>query len=77
MDLVRAEVDVGDGRAALVAIHDLDAAARYADRILVMDQGRIAAEGLDGHHVAEIFGIERIEGSWRAVTQPGDPRSSQ
>ena len=44
MELVRDEIARG-GRAALVAIHDLDAAARYADRILVMDGGRIVAEG--------------------------------
>ena len=48
MELVRTEL--GPDRAALVAVHDLDAALRYADRILVMDQGRIAAEGLDGPH---------------------------
>ncbi len=75
MELVRAEIAGGE-RAALVAIHDLDAAARYADRILVMDQGRIAAEGLDGPHVADIFGIERVEGEWRPVRPPADPRSS-
>jgi len=58
------------GQAALVAIHDLDAAARYADRILVMDKGRIAAEGLDRDNVASIFGIERVAGEWRpAVTR--------
>src|SRR5690606_2978109 len=55
MDLIRAEIAEGE-RAALVALHDLDAAARHADRILVMDKGRIAAEGLDGDHVGEIFG---------------------
>ena len=44
MELVRDELTAG-GRAALVAIHDLDAAERYADRIIVMDGGRIAAEG--------------------------------
>jgi iron complex transport system ATP-binding protein len=76
MELVRAELDGGE-RAALIAIHDLDAAARYADRILVMDQGRIAAEGLDGPHVAGIFGIERVEGAWRPVTEPANPRSSR
>ncbi|HYN46349.1 MAG TPA: ABC transporter, partial [Allosphingosinicella sp.] len=58
------------GRAALVAIHDLDAAARYADRILVMDEGRIAAEGLDGAHVAAIFGIERVAGIWQPLAEP-------
>jgi iron complex transport system ATP-binding protein len=76
MELVRDELK-GPGRAALVAIHDLDSAARYADRILVMDKGRIAAEGLDGPHVAEIFGIERVDGGWRAVRPPADPGSSR
>jgi iron complex transport system ATP-binding protein len=66
MALIRAEL-AGGGRAALVAIHDLDAAARYADRILVMDKGRIAAEGLDGPHVASIFGIEKVDGRWCPV----------
>jgi iron complex transport system ATP-binding protein len=75
MELVREEIK-GGGRAALVAIHDLDAAVRYADRILVMDQGRIAAEGLGGPHVADIFGIERVGGTWRAVRPPEGPRSS-
>ena len=75
MELVRAELSQG-GRAALVAIHDLDAAVRYADRILVMDEGRIAAEGLDGPHIGKIFGVERAEGGWRAVSPPAGPRSS-
>ncbi len=66
MALVKEEVKSG-GRGALVAIHDLDAAARYADRILVMNHGRIAAEGLDGSHVAEIFGVERVAGLWQPV----------
>jgi len=75
MELVREEIG-GGGRAALVAIHDLDAARQYADRILVMDGGRIAAEGLDGPHVAAIFGILRIGGIWQAVRPPEGPRSS-
>jgi iron complex transport system ATP-binding protein len=75
MELVRNEISSG-GRAALVAIHDLDAAARYADRVLVMDQGRIAAAGLEGTHVAEIFGIERVGGVWVALRPLEGPRSS-
>ena len=79
MELVREEIDGGGraerGRAALIAIHDLDAALLHADRILVMDQGRIAAEGLDGPHVAEIFGIERVGGAWQAVSPREGPRS--
>jgi iron complex transport system ATP-binding protein len=75
MELVRSEIG-GGGRAALVAVHDLDAAARHADRILVMNAGRIAAEGLDGPHLAGIFGVERVDGTWRAVRPPADRRSS-
>jgi len=75
MELVREEIG-HSGRAALVAIHDLDAASRYADRILVMDKGRIAVEGLEGPHVAEIFGVECVAGEWRPVRPAADPRSS-
>jgi iron complex transport system ATP-binding protein len=71
MELVRAELS-DRTRAAIVAIHDLDAATRFADRILVMNEGRIVAEGLDGPHVAAIFGVERVSGRW----QPADRRSS-
>jgi iron complex transport system ATP-binding protein len=66
MELIRAEL-AGQDRAALVAIHDLDAAQRYADRILVMDKGRVAAEGLDGPHIAAIFGIEKVDGLWQPL----------
>ena len=75
MELVRAEIADGE-RAALVAIHDLDAASRYADRIVVMSEGRIAAEGLDGPHVADIFGVARVNGAWEAVRPPAGRRSS-
>ncbi len=75
MELIRAETQYGE-RAAIVAIHDLDAAARYADRTLVMDRGRIVAEGLDGPHVASVFGIERKDGEWRPVSSPADRQSS-
>lgn len=66
MELIRAEVSQGE-RTALIAMHDLDAAAHHADRVLVMDKGRIAAEGLDGDPVARIFGIEKTGGRWRPV----------
>lgn len=75
MELIRAEVRDGP-RAALMAIHDLDAAMRYGDRVLVMSKGSIAAEGLDGDHIAEIFGIERVAGEWRPVSPSVDRRSS-
>lgn len=76
MELIRAEV-AGTKRAALVAIHDLDAAERYADRIIVMDRGRIVAEGLGDRQLAEVFGIMRgPKGFAPALTPPAGPRSS-
>jgi iron complex transport system ATP-binding protein len=74
MELVRDELKRGD-RAALIAIHDLDAAERYADRVIVMREGRIAAQGMD--QVPAIFGVERVGGRWEAVRTQADPRSSR
>ena len=34
-----------DGHVAVVALHDLSLAARHADRVLLMDQGRVVADG--------------------------------
>ncbi|HEY5722814.1 MAG TPA: ABC transporter ATP-binding protein [Allosphingosinicella sp.] len=61
-----------DGQAALIAAHDLDLAAAYADRLVVMRDGRIAAEGepaelLASALIPEVFGIERRDGGWRPV----------
>jgi iron complex transport system ATP-binding protein len=75
MEMLRDELQ-GSGRAALVAIHDLDAAGRYADRTLVMDRGRIAATGIEGPHIADIFGINRVNGEWRPVRPAADRQSS-
>ena len=63
MELVRAEL-AGGSRAALVAIHDIEAARRYADRILVMDRGRIVAEALDDDVLGSVFGIARGQAGW-------------
>jgi iron complex transport system ATP-binding protein len=73
MALVREELKGGD-RAALVALHDLDAAETCADRVIVMDGGRIAAEGMEV--VPAVFGVERSDGRWAEVRRPADPRSS-
>jgi iron complex transport system ATP-binding protein len=43
LDIVRDLVD--DGRAAVAAIHDLDLAARYCDRLLLLQGGAIQASG--------------------------------
>jgi iron complex transport system ATP-binding protein len=69
----RLQSEVADGRGAIVAMHDLDLAARYADRLVLMDRGAIVAEGepkamLGSERLSEVFGIERVEGKWRALS---------
>jgi iron complex transport system ATP-binding protein len=73
---------VGRGQAVVAAFHDLDLAARCADRMLVMDGGRIAADGapaeiLAGDVVERVFGIRREGGEWILVSPPADRRSSR
>ena len=70
-----------DGRTILVALHDIEMARLYADRLIVMRTGKIAADGdaaslLEGPLVPEVFGIERKDGRWRPVSRPEDRRSS-
>ena len=43
LDLVRKLVD--DGLTAIAAIHDLNMAARYCDRLVLLKDGRVLAEG--------------------------------
>jgi iron complex transport system ATP-binding protein len=50
------------GRAILVSLHDLTLAARWCDRVVVLRDGAVAADGdpadvLDAAMLAEIFGI--------------------
>ena len=56
-------------KAVLVAAHDLDLAGRFADRVIVMNKGQIAADGggeiLNSHVIREVFGVERREGAWQ------------
>jgi iron complex transport system ATP-binding protein len=52
-----------NGNAILAIMHDLTLAARFADRVLVMHEGRIVAEGtpaeaLAPERLAAVFGIE-------------------
>jgi iron complex transport system ATP-binding protein len=54
-------------RAALVVSHDLSVAARFADRVLVLHRGQVAAEGppaqaLTAELIARVYGAEaRVE----------------
>jgi iron complex transport system ATP-binding protein len=52
-----------DGGAVLAIIHDLALAARFADRIVVMEQGRLVADGrardvLTPERIAAVFAVE-------------------
>lgn len=59
METLRELADAG--RAVVAVLHDLNAAAHYADRIVVMDRGRIAAQGppsaiLDEDLLTRVYG---------------------
>lgn len=63
LDLVRSLAD--DGMAVLGVFHDLEIAARYADRIAIVADGRLRppappVEALDASTIAEIFGVRAV-----------------
>jgi iron complex transport system ATP-binding protein len=69
MEMLKADLRE-TGQAALVAIHDLDAAGRYADRLIVMQGGCIVADGppaaiLGGPVIPDVFGIAKADGEWQ------------
>lgn len=71
MDRLRARAL--NGQAVVVSLHDLSLAARYADRVVVMDAGRVAADGpatdaLSPEVLAEVF---RLHARW--MTTPDGP----
>lgn len=64
LECLRARAD--GGRAVIASLHDLNLAARYADRIVVLDGGRLVSEGpplttLSPETLARTFGID---GNW-------------
>ena len=71
-----------EGQGAIVAMHDLDLAGRFADRLILMSEGAIVAEGdadaiLASEALRRVFGVERSEEGWREAIPPADPRSSR
>jgi iron complex transport system ATP-binding protein len=66
---------VRNGQGAVVAMHDLDLAARFADRLVLMDKGEIVADGepeavLGSDRLEAVFGIRRVDGEWRPLASP-------
>ena len=77
MDHIQSITRAG-GQTALVAMHDLELARLYADRLVVMSDGSIAADGgpaslMESDLIPAIFGIARDNGRWRPVA--AEPRS--
>ena len=76
LGLMRRETDAGRG--VVVAIHDLDAAAAYADRLVVMDAGVVVADGtprdvLTTVDLGAVFGVPIevvVDGQGRTVVRP-------
>jgi iron complex transport system ATP-binding protein len=61
MELLRQQARAGN--AVLATMHDLTLAARFADRVIVMHQGRLVAKGspaeaLNRETLANVFGID-------------------
>ena len=53
---------VAEGRSVIVSLHDLGLALRHCSRLLLLDRGRLAADGapravLDPENLARVFGI--------------------
>ena len=80
LDILRRHAE-GEG-AVVAVLHDLALAARHADRIVVMDRGRIVADGeprdvLSAARLSEVFGVEaeivEVRGAPVIVTFPMPP----
>jgi len=80
MDMLRAEA-VGGGL-VIAVLHDLTLAARYCDRLLLIDEGRIVADGtpadvLTAERLRAVYGIDaavETGGEWPTITLFGRAR---
>jgi iron complex transport system ATP-binding protein len=72
------------GTAVVAAMHDLELAGRFADRLVLMEKGRIAIAGdpadlMSGPEIVRIFGVERGAAGWQLavpISPRADPQSS-
>ena len=80
MDMLRAEA--AGGALVIAVLHDLTLAARYCDRLLLIDAGQIVADGtptevLTAERLRAVYGIDaRVEtgGEWPTITTFGRAR---
>jgi iron complex transport system ATP-binding protein len=57
------ELRLAEGLTVISTLHDLTAAAQYADRLVLLDRGRVAAAGIP----AEVLSVSRIREVYRAL----------
>lgn len=70
LDLIKAYVDAGGG--ALLVLHDIELAARYATRLIWMKDGKIVADGpvedtLTEERLAEVYSVQATVDGRRVV----------
>jgi iron complex transport system ATP-binding protein len=63
--LVRLRELADRGRCIVVALHDLDQVQRYADHVVLLDQGRTVAAGspqevITAAHIRAVYGVELV-----------------
>lgn len=71
----------GGARAVIAVLHDLALAARYCDRVVVLDGGRVYAAGapaevLDGALLQQVFGVGSGYADLSGLTAALDARAS-
>ena len=70
MEILKAEAN--SGTTVITALHDLSLAAQFADRIWMMHQGKIIADGppkevLNTENLKTVFGIRMPKGGFKAL----------
>lgn len=81
MELLQTEAR--GGGLVLAVLHDLTMAARYCDRLVLIDRGAVIADGMPAEvltppHLATVYGVDaRVElgGDWPTITTLGRSRA--
>jgi iron complex transport system ATP-binding protein len=73
--MARLRAEAARGAGVVVALHDLDLARRHCDRLLLLAEGVLVADGppaavLDAGNLARVFGIRDGGDGWEALPRP-------